>query len=181
MAHYNIQQNIIDYILDLYSKLEGKVVTSEWESEVFKFRKGVFQGDPYSPIIFLVSFNPIIQYLKSLEDRFGYELIVKDENNEITTTKRIITTPFADDFNLLTGHKTRHQTLEDDIQKKATSMGLTFKPKKCRTLSICGGKPSQVDFTLQEISEQNETRRVVLKSLNNDPHKFLGQWTASNF
>ena len=116
-----------------------------------------------------------------MEDRFGYELIVKDENNEITTTKRIITTPFADDFNLLTGHKTRHQTLEDDIQKKATSMGLTFKPKKCRTLSICGGKPSQVDFTLQEISEQNETRRVVLKSLNNDPHKFLGQWTASNF
>ena len=54
-------------------------------------------------------------------------------------------------------------------------MGLVFKPKKCRTMSVCGGKPSQVEFSLLEVSEQNVSRRVVLKSLKDEPHKFLGQ------
>ena len=49
-------------------------------------------------------------------------------------------------FNLLTGHKLRHQSLQDDLQMKTISMGLTFKPKKCRSLSICGGKSSNVDI-----------------------------------
>ena len=102
-------------------------------------------------------------------------MIVKNETGEITESKRIITTPFADDFNLLTGHKTRHQTLQDDLQSKTASMGLVFKPKKCRTMSVCGGKPSQVEFSLLEVSEQNVSRRVVLKSLKDEPHKFLGQ------
>ena len=48
-----------------------------------RFRRGVFQGDPYSPIIFLICFNPLIQYLKKFEEKYGYEMTVKDENNTI--------------------------------------------------------------------------------------------------
>jgi hypothetical protein len=126
-------------------------------------------------IIFLISFNPLLQYLKNFEEKYGYEMVVKDENYQIIESKRMLTTPFADNFNLLTGHKTRYQKIQDDLQSKTTTMGLVFKPKKCRTMSICGGKPSEVDFTLEECSEQNVTRRVVLKSLKAEPHKFLGQ------
>ena len=64
LAHYNLPENIIHYIVDLYSKLEGRVVTPDWETDVFQFKRGVFQGDPYSCVIFLVVFNPIIQYIK---------------------------------------------------------------------------------------------------------------------
>ena len=53
MKHYNFPNHIIKYITSLYSKLEGKVLTKDWESEPFKFLRGVFQGDPYSGIIFL--------------------------------------------------------------------------------------------------------------------------------
>ena len=42
LAHYKIPQNIIDYIVDLYFKLEGKVITPEWETEVFRFKKRSF-------------------------------------------------------------------------------------------------------------------------------------------
>jgi hypothetical protein len=102
-------------------------------------------------------------------------MTIKDENKVVIKSQRVITTPFADDFNLMTGHKLRHQTLQDDLQSKTASMGLVFKPKKCRTMSICAGKPCQVDFTLQEVSEDNVSRKVVLKSLKDEPHKFLGQ------
>ena len=60
--------------MDLYSKLEGRVVTSEWETDLFEFKKGAFQGDPYSCVIFLVVFNPIIEYIKQNSEKCGYEI-----------------------------------------------------------------------------------------------------------
>ena len=37
--HYHLPTIITRYILNLYSKLEGKVITANWESDIFKFLK----------------------------------------------------------------------------------------------------------------------------------------------
>ena len=66
--------NVKNYIASLYGKLKGKIRTPNWVSEEFKFNKGVFQGDPLSPIIFLMCFNPILEELKKSEGRDGYDL-----------------------------------------------------------------------------------------------------------
>ena len=97
---------------------------------------------------------------------------IKDADNNITKSAKIITTPFCDDFNILTRHKLSHQKLQDDIQSKVSSMGLTLKPKKCRTLSVVSGKASDVKFTL---SDTVTNTKVTLKTLVEEPHKFLGQ------
>ena len=83
----------------------------------------------------------------------------------------MITKPFADDFELISNNKTKHQKLQNEIQLKATSMGLTFKPSKCRSLSLMRGKPQPVPFFLSNPSNGME---VELKTLESDPHKFLG-------
>ena len=64
MEYYNLPSRIITYITDLYSKLKGTVETHKWKTDLFNFLKGVFQGDPFSGVIFLVVFNPILQYIK---------------------------------------------------------------------------------------------------------------------
>jgi hypothetical protein len=56
------------------------VETKNWKSEQFNFNKGAFQGDPFSGAIFLVTFNPIIQYIKKHEDKQGYELKLKNKS-----------------------------------------------------------------------------------------------------
>ena len=53
---------------------------------------------------------------------------------------KVISIPFADDFDLISNHVKKHQNLMLDIQKKAESIGLNFKASKCRSLSIQGGK-----------------------------------------
>jgi hypothetical protein len=88
---------------------------------------------------------------------------------------KIITTPFCDDFNLLTKNKIQHQKLQDDIQEKATAMGLVFKPSKCRVYSVCSGKPSPVNFSLLDYSNPKTPVKTQLKTLVDNPHKFLGQ------
>ena len=101
LKHYHLPPQIINYIKNIYSKLKGRVKTKDWETETFDFLKGVFQGDPYSGTIFLIVFNPLIEYIKKHKETHGY--IIHDKEIKEKTT--IITTPFADDFNLISRNK----------------------------------------------------------------------------
>lgn len=78
---------------------------------------------------------------------------------------KVICTPFADDFNLITTHKKTHQNIMDEIHSNTTSMGLKLKPSKCRTFSIVSGKPTPVIFSMD---------KSPLETIEKDPHKFLG-------
>ena len=100
-------------------------LTPPWDS-VFRFCRGIFTGDNYSPIIFNLVFQPLIDFIKLEKDKQGYAL----------GNSRVITKPFADDFEIISNNTKRHQELQDKVQLNATTMGLTFKPKKCRTLSL---------------------------------------------
>ena len=75
-----------------------------WSSERFKFAKGVFQGDPLSPILFIWIFNPIINSIKE-DPKLG--ITIKGHT--------IATLPFADDFCLITTNKRTHQKAIDTI------------------------------------------------------------------
>ena len=99
-------------------------------------------------------FNPIIEYLKT-EIKHGYIL---DGNN-------IISTPFADDFNIITTNKKTHQRIINNISKYAATMNLKLEPRKCRSLSICAGQSKEISFTIGDLS---------IPCLNKEPEKFLG-------
>ena len=137
MAHYNIPTIITKYISNLYSKLKGKVICQDWESDLFQFLKGVFQGDPLSGVIFLIIFNPIIEYIKCHKEKNGYQLTTKTDATFVNTT------PFADDFNVISRNIRQHQALVTDVENKLQSMGLIIKAPKCRSLSIQSGKTTK--------------------------------------
>ena len=166
LKHYNLPPDIINYINNIYSKLQGRVVTKDWESEVFKFKRGVFQGDPYSSTIFLIVFNPLIQYIKLNKDKFGYNL---NENF-------VNTTPFADDFNIISRNKTQHQKFIHNIEQKVASMGLILKPSKCKSLSIQAGKSNDVTFVL----EDDKQVKTHIETLTESLYKFLGSLITFN-
>ena len=155
MDRYAIPQPISRYVKTLYSRLNGRVCGPGWHSKSFAFRKGVFQGDPLSPIVFLMCFNPIIEYLESIRQQYGYDF----------AGQRMITTPYADDFNLITGNKRQHQKIINELDGKLKTMGLMLKPRKCRSLSISSGKPTVVNFSVA--NEQ-------IASVYDKPLKFLG-------
>ena len=164
MNYYHIPTNIIKYISNLYTKLKGKVSTNNWESDVFNFLKGVFQGDPFSGVIFLIVFNPILEYIKLQKEKQGYELKAKE------TVKYVITTQFADDFNVISKNSTSHQELVSDVEKKLQSMGLVLKPLKCRSLSVRSGKVTKMTFNLKSSTGVS----LPILSVLEKPMKFLG-------
>ena len=170
LMHYHIPTRIINYIKSIYSKLKGSIKTKNWESDVINFLKGAFQGDPYSGVIFLIAFNPLIEHIKKYKELQGYK--IKFETEDGTVETNIITTPFADDFNLISKDKKLHQNLITEIEEKAKDMGFLFKPSKCSSLSICGGKPTNVTFVLTDFKGDNS--KVPMETVHSNPHKFLG-------
>ena len=130
-------------------------LTKSFQSEIFSFKRGVFQGDPLSPIIFLLVFNPILQYLTE-NSKFGYKL--QDQN--------FITLPFADDFCLITTDKRTHQRMIKKIDENINSMGMMLKPSKCRSFSLKGGKPAQEIFKIND---------HPVPSIADEEQKFLGR------
>ena len=48
--------------------------TKHWETEIFEFKKGIFQGDNYSPVIVLVVFNPLLDHIKKFKETHGYKM-----------------------------------------------------------------------------------------------------------
>ncbi len=139
----------------MYSGINGCVNGPKWKSDRFYFKRGVFQGDPLSPTIFITVFNPLLEYLHS-EAKHGYYL-----NNNSS----VISTPFADDFNVITGNSRSHQRILLNVEKYAKTMNLVLEPSKCKSLSICGGSSRVVNFKLSE---------QIIKSLDESPEKFLG-------
>lgn len=121
----------------------------------FDFKRGVFQGDPLSPTIFLCVFNPLLEYILS-ESKHGYHL-----NSETP----VICTPFADDFNIITTNSRSHQRIISNVEKFAKSMNLILEPTKCKSLSIASGRSKIVNFQLSD---------KAIPSLATNPEKFLG-------
>ena len=154
LKRFQFPDSVHDYIMNLYQSLNGTVVTKSWTSENFKFNKGVFQGDPLSPIIFLIVFNPLIERLQQ-EIKFGYEI----------QNMSYISTPFADDFNIITTNRNSHQRIINLINNCCKSMGLKLKPSKCRSLSIVSGSSCDIPFSIDGIE---------VETLKTEHHKFLG-------
>ena len=81
---------------------------------------GTYQGDPLSSMIFLTCFNAIIGYIIEKYERFGYEIKKRKEDNSETDEEsiKIVTTPFADDINIITKNKIQHQRFNMTFNQK---------------------------------------------------------------
>ena len=160
LIDHTLERNFIPpvirkYFHNLYKHSTAVVETKSWRSEPFKFKRGVFQGDPISPVIFLLVFNPILQNLQSNSHK-GYKV----------GGVPIVTLPYADDFCLISTHKTTHQNLINSIHTQVTSMGMKLKPSKCRSFSLTSGKPEAIKFKIGD----NE-----VASIRDEEQKLLGK------
>ena len=152
----HLPANICQYFESCYSNANAVVMTGKWRSEPFQFKRGVFQGDPLSPTLFLMTFHPILQMLQDMEKQ-GYSL--KDDLS-------IITLPYADDFCVITSDKRKQQKFINLVNTRIISMGMRLKPSKCRSFSLCSGRAEDIAFHLGDYK---------IPSIKDEEQKFLGK------
>ncbi|KAI8498171.1 hypothetical protein Bbelb_241150 [Branchiostoma belcheri] len=159
LQRYHIPQHICNYVKAFYSNLTAQVRCPEFSSDPFQLNVGTFQGDTLSVAIFLPVINLPLEYLRS-EAAHGYTL--KDKTH--------VTFAFADDIALTISRSRSLQRILNTLDRNLRSIHLYLKPKKCKTLSICGGSAKDVAFCIGSHPMDN-----IIKT----PFKFLGGYVTA--
>jgi hypothetical protein len=136
LERFRFPPQIVFYFVNVYSQINGSVLTKDWRSENFRFEKAIFHGHPSSPIVFLTCFNPILEKLESLRLQKGFNYQGPPH----------MTLPFADDFDLFTSHKKTDQNIINEVMSWSALRGLVLKPRKCKLLSIKAGCSAAEEF-----------------------------------
>ena len=73
LRHYHAHPQFLSVLRALYSGLNAKVITADWETPVVPLQMGVYQGDPLSVAIFNTVMNTLVDTLTTRID-LGYHL-----------------------------------------------------------------------------------------------------------
>jgi hypothetical protein len=118
-------------VFNYYDGLFAKVVTDDWESDLFAYDTGVFQGCTYSTILFNTVFNLLSEWLKNVEVE-GFKIKQEDEE-DIEAREQC----FADDLTIVTEGPDENQILLDAVDEfLAWTACMKAKPSKCRSLAL---------------------------------------------
>jgi hypothetical protein len=158
LKKYLIPRRWYRYINDYYSDLVTYVTHNKVKTPDIPFKNGLFQGDTMSCPLFLLVFNPILEYLES-QRSFGVPLSTDPE-------KRTIGLAFADDLTITIRDLKSMKRILREVNERLAKLDLHLKPEKCRTFSLAGG-----------IGNKNAVFQIGSKDIPNiesTPMKFLG-------
>ena len=148
----------MNIVSSLYSGLGATVTADGWATPVIPFRIGVYQGDPFSVVIFNTVMCTLIDALKPLQD-LGYSF------SQSKRTVNLI--QYADDTCLVGSGPARCQQLLQAVEKWLQWTGMQAKVPKCHSLGIqaSSGKPFDPCLSLEG---------QAIPYIGTSPIKFLG-------
>ena len=140
LQHYGFGPSIQKWIQTLYCDIESGVMNNGWMSECFKIERGVRQGCPLSPYLFVLSVEVLASAIRSDQHIKGISV----------NQKEIKLSQYADDTTLiLDGSKDALETSLDVIGKFSKISGLRLNNKKTEALWI-GSKARNQDIMFPE-------------------------------
>ncbi|XP_055347591.1 uncharacterized protein LOC129594797 isoform X2 [Paramacrobiotus metropolitanus] len=159
LKHYGIPNEIVNYINNYYTGLSIKIQNNDSFTSEIPFNVGLFQGDTMSCALFLLIFNPVLEFIEN-NQKHGISF------NSLPD-KKLVALSFADDLTLIVKNKSTMQRLLNDVDSRMNSLGLRLQPSKCRSFSLKKGVSTVSEFSIKG-------QRIT--NISEEPMKFLGAW-----
>ena len=140
LQHYHAPPQFLATVQGLYSGLNAKVISADWETPIISLEKGVYQGDPLSVVIFNTVINTLIDTV-SLRADLGYQFS--------NSSRRLNILQYADDTCLVANSPASCQYLLSMVSDWLQWSGMTAKVPKCKCVALQGSTGKAVDPLLQ--------------------------------
>ena len=137
LRHFNFGDSFINWIKLFYSNAKSCVSNNGHHSDFFPIQRGVRQGCPLSPYLFIVAIELLTHQIRTNESIKGITLAGHQLKN----------TCYADDASfILDGTQKSFETLIDVLENFSFISGLKLNFKKCQVLRFGALKNSNVTF-----------------------------------
>ena len=158
LNHYHAPSKLTNTVASLYSGLNATITAEGWTTPVVPLEIGVYQGDPFSIVIFNTVMCTLIEALKPLQ-HLGYTL--SQSQHPVNLLQ------YADDTCLVGDGPASCQHLLQSVEKWLQWTGMKAKVPKCHSLGIqaSSGKPHDPTLSLGGQS---------IPFIGEAPIKFLG-------
>ena len=125
--HFNFGSSMINWVKTFYTNIESCVLNNGWSSNFFKPERGVRQGCPLSPYLFILCVEVLAEKIRNTKDVKGMFV----NQNEIKISQ------YADDTTLiLDGSKKSLRVSLQVLERFRTVSGLKLNNKKTEVLWI---------------------------------------------
>ena len=154
---FGIADNIKQLLIDSMKKWKTELTSSGEVLGEVEIKRGIFQGDSLSPLLFVISLIPLTLILRKM--KAAYHFVNKEKMNHML---------FMDDLKLLAKNEKGLDSLVHTVRIFSEDIGMEFGIEKCAMLVLKGGKRTRSEGI--ELPGDK-----IIKSLNeNDGYRYLG-------
>ena len=157
LRHYHAPPQFLATLQALYSGLNAKIITPEWETPVIPLQKGVYQGDPLSVVIFNTVMNTLLDTV-SLRLDLGYRFS--------NSSRRVNILQYADDTCLVADSPASCQFLLNIVSDWLGWSGMAASVPKCQCLAL--------QSSLGRLADPHLNLNGTLIPFSTRPVRFLG-------
>jgi hypothetical protein len=159
---YKIDTNIINFLKHSMKKWSTKLhlslPKSTFESHPIKIKRGIFQGDSWSPLWFCLALNPLSNLLN--RTKLGYKI---DKNQTLSNLL------YMDDLKLYAADQIQLHSLLETTAIFSTDIKMDFGIDKCAVLHVKKGKITSTENMELDLSN------ITIPTLNiEQSYKYLG-------
>lgn len=157
LEKYGVPKMYTDYIKRFYTDFKYYTATKSWKSDNIKWKRGLLQGCPLSPILFVTVLNYVLKYLenKHSDKSFEYESTTKQMN-------KLMFAAYMDDIVLMTKSNESSKLILDELEKLLSEFGLKMNRSKTAYMNI------------------NVTDEAIVGLEKVEKYKYLGEWLWYN-
>ena len=136
---YNINEEIRSFLAAQMVKWKTTICLNHYESQIeipdIKIKRGIFQGDSLSPLLFCLTIDPLSKILNSLDT--GYNLGRGRSRKE---NKRVNHLLFMDDLKLYADSEEKLEELVRTVHRFSNDICMEFGLDKCAKSTVKKGK-----------------------------------------
>ena len=155
LRHYHAPPQFLKLIQAFYSDLSATITSSKWHTPPIPLKRGVYQGDPLSVVIFNTVINTMVDTIMTRRD-LGYSI---SENMSVTLMQ------YADDTCLVARSPAAGQQLLLLVDKWLSWSGMKAKVPKCYSLGLKASAGKLLDPGLSISGQRIPFASEVIKFL----------------